>query len=107
MVCDLFFKEIGSRGSHKIPKSGPVLFACAPHANQASAWRLHSFSSSPLLLGAESRFGGPCGQSSAADWCEWQFLDPVVVLRAATGRSDIGYLAAAKSMRRKFIGMWF
>jgi glycerol-3-phosphate O-acyltransferase/dihydroxyacetone phosphate acyltransferase len=66
MACDLFFREIGSRGSHKIPKSGPVLFACAPHANQ--------------------------------------FLDPVVILRAATGRSDIGYIAAAKSMRKRFIG---
>lgn len=29
-----FFREIKTRGSHKIPSEGPVLFVVAPHANQ-------------------------------------------------------------------------
>ncbi|KNC98579.1 uncharacterized protein SPPG_06264 [Spizellomyces punctatus DAOM BR117] len=29
-----FFREVKSRGSHKIPPSGPVIFCVAPHANQ-------------------------------------------------------------------------
>lgn len=30
----LFFREIRSYGAFRIPKSGPVIFVCAPHANQ-------------------------------------------------------------------------
>ncbi|TQV98161.1 hypothetical protein V2A60_006164 [Cordyceps javanica] len=33
-VADLFFREVVSRGSWKVPQSGPVLFVAAPHANQ-------------------------------------------------------------------------
>ena len=33
-VLNVFFREIKIRGSWKIPVSGPVLFAVAPHANQ-------------------------------------------------------------------------
>ncbi|CAG8436451.1 3838_t:CDS:10 [Diversispora eburnea] len=29
-----FFREIKPRGSHKIPKDGPIIFVAAPHANQ-------------------------------------------------------------------------
>ncbi|CAG8817469.1 11513_t:CDS:10, partial [Gigaspora margarita] len=29
-----FFREIKSRGSHKIPEEGPLIFVAAPHANQ-------------------------------------------------------------------------
>ncbi|KAI8818554.1 uncharacterized protein EV422DRAFT_498745 [Fimicolochytrium jonesii] len=29
-----FFREVKTRGSHKIPKTGPVIFCVAPHANQ-------------------------------------------------------------------------
>lgn len=31
---DCFFREIRSRGAFKIPKTGPVIFVGAPHANQ-------------------------------------------------------------------------
>ncbi|KAI9353253.1 hypothetical protein DFJ73DRAFT_828809 [Zopfochytrium polystomum] len=31
---DIFFREVRSRGTYKIPKTGPVIFVCAPHANQ-------------------------------------------------------------------------
>lgn len=31
---DLFFREVHPRSSWKIPRSGPVLFVGAPHANQ-------------------------------------------------------------------------
>jgi glycerol-3-phosphate O-acyltransferase/dihydroxyacetone phosphate acyltransferase len=34
VLVDLFFREVHPRGSWKIPKKGPVLFVCAPHANQ-------------------------------------------------------------------------
>ncbi|PKK79840.1 hypothetical protein RhiirC2_842256 [Rhizophagus irregularis] len=34
VVLDIFFREISPRGSHKIPKEGPVIFVAAPHANQ-------------------------------------------------------------------------
>ncbi len=33
-VADLFFREVVSRGSWKVPQSGPVLFVAGPHANQ-------------------------------------------------------------------------
>ncbi|CAG8558444.1 3355_t:CDS:2 [Gigaspora margarita] len=34
IVLDVFFREIKPRGSHKVPKDGPVIFVAAPHANQ-------------------------------------------------------------------------
>lgn len=30
----VFFREVRPRGSHRIPKEGPVIFVVAPHANQ-------------------------------------------------------------------------
>ncbi|RCH96056.1 Glycerol-3-phosphate/dihydroxyacetone phosphate acyltransferase [Rhizopus azygosporus] len=34
IMLDVFFREIRPRGSHKIPKEGPLIFVAAPHANQ-------------------------------------------------------------------------
>lgn len=34
ILIDLFFREVHPRSSWKVPKSGPVIFVCAPHANQ-------------------------------------------------------------------------
>ncbi|KAF2465509.1 CTR1 suppressor protein [Lindgomyces ingoldianus] len=34
ILVDLFFREVHPRSSWKVPKHGPVLFVCAPHANQ-------------------------------------------------------------------------
>lgn len=34
VTFDCFFREIKSRGAFKIPKTGPVIFVGAPHANQ-------------------------------------------------------------------------
>ncbi|KAF6830743.1 glycerol-3-phosphate O-acyltransferase [Colletotrichum plurivorum] len=34
VLVDLFFREVHPRGSWKVPKTGPVLFVAAPHANQ-------------------------------------------------------------------------
>ncbi|KAG0347113.1 hypothetical protein BG004_000051 [Podila humilis] len=34
VLLDIFFREIRPRGSHKVPKQGPVIFVAAPHANQ-------------------------------------------------------------------------
>lgn len=62
----LFFREIDSFNSHKIPAHDPVLFVCAPHANQ--------------------------------------FIDPLVV--SITAKRHIGFLTAAVSMRRRFIGLF-
>lgn len=33
-VLQVFFREIKTRNSHFIPAEGPVIFVCAPHANQ-------------------------------------------------------------------------
>lgn len=34
MVFNIFFRKISLRGSYKIPRSGPIIFVAAPHANQ-------------------------------------------------------------------------
>lgn len=34
VVFDCFFREIRPRGAFRLPKSGPVIFVAAPHANQ-------------------------------------------------------------------------
>lgn len=34
ILVDLFFREVHPRGAWKIPRTGPVLFVAAPHANQ-------------------------------------------------------------------------
>jgi 1-acyl-sn-glycerol-3-phosphate acyltransferase len=34
LMLDIFFREVRPRGSHRIPKDGPVIFVVAPHANQ-------------------------------------------------------------------------
>jgi glycerol-3-phosphate O-acyltransferase/dihydroxyacetone phosphate acyltransferase len=34
LLLDLFFREVHPRSSWKIPKTGPVIFVAAPHANQ-------------------------------------------------------------------------
>lgn len=36
-LVDTFFREVHPRGSWKVPRSGPVLFVAAPHANQVRA----------------------------------------------------------------------
>ena len=33
-VMTTFFRETGARGQHNVPTEGPILFVCAPHANQ-------------------------------------------------------------------------
>jgi len=33
-AADIFFREVGCSGEYKIPISGPVILACAPHSNQ-------------------------------------------------------------------------
>lgn len=35
-LLDIFFREIHPRGSWRVPRTGPVLFVAAPHANQVS-----------------------------------------------------------------------
>jgi glycerol-3-phosphate O-acyltransferase/dihydroxyacetone phosphate acyltransferase len=34
LIAHVFFRELDSRNTHSIPESGPVIFVCAPHANQ-------------------------------------------------------------------------
>lgn len=34
VIFDCFFREIRPRGAFRLPKSGPVIFVAAPHANQ-------------------------------------------------------------------------
>ncbi|KGB77416.1 glycerol-3-phosphate O-acyltransferase/dihydroxyacetone phosphate acyltransferase [Cryptococcus deuterogattii R265] len=46
IVINIFFREIRPRGAFNIPREGPVLFICGPHANQFL---------DPLLLFSETR----------------------------------------------------
>ncbi|KAI1265350.1 acyltransferase [Xylariaceae sp. FL1019] len=34
LLVDLFFREVHPRGAWRVPRSGPILFVAAPHANQ-------------------------------------------------------------------------
>ncbi|KAJ1570028.1 hypothetical protein HK096_005267 [Nowakowskiella sp. JEL0078] len=34
LILRVFFREVRTRGKHLVPKYGPVIFVCAPHANQ-------------------------------------------------------------------------
>ncbi|CAG8976128.1 hypothetical protein HYALB_00002409 [Hymenoscyphus albidus] len=34
ILVDLFFREVHPRGSWKVPRTGPLIFVAAPHANQ-------------------------------------------------------------------------
>ncbi len=34
LTTNIFFRELRSSNEHKIPAKGPVIFVCAPHANQ-------------------------------------------------------------------------
>lgn len=106
-VLDVFFKKVKTghfylsasdevkhvlqveySGTDKIPK-GPVIFACAPHANQAAN---QSVSKLPVTL----------AQCTALTPMSLQFVDPLVVQKCA-GR-NVSYLIAAASLRRPFVG---
>ena len=39
VMVDIFFREIRSRGSYRIPRRGAVIFVAAPHANQVPLYR--------------------------------------------------------------------
>lgn len=49
-ILNLFFREIRPRGSHRIPKEGPVIFVVAPHANQVNIYNF------PIVLFLSSNF---------------------------------------------------
>ena len=34
ILVDLFFREVHPRGAWRVPRTGPILFVAAPHANQ-------------------------------------------------------------------------
>lgn len=34
LILNIFFRQVGSRGSHRVPSKGAVLMVAAPHANQ-------------------------------------------------------------------------
>ena len=41
ILVELFFREVHPRSSWKVPKEGPVIFVCAPHANQVCRRAVH------------------------------------------------------------------
>lgn len=86
ILVELFFREVHPRSSWKVPKEGPVIFVCAPHANQV-------YSTIPLAA------FDPRSDKS-------QFVDPLILMRVVKRESDrrIHVLTAEKSMKRKFIG---
>eukprot|EP01065_Artemidia_motanka_P029782 TRINITY_DN35863_c0_g1_i1.p1 TRINITY_DN35863_c0_g1~~TRINITY_DN35863_c0_g1_i1.p1 ORF type:complete len:640 (+),score=144.53 TRINITY_DN35863_c0_g1_i1:74-1921(+) len=63
---EMFFKHFDVAGAMRIPATGPVILAIAPHSNQ--------------------------------------FVDGIVVLRALAQRKDLGFIVAAVTMRRKYVG---
>jgi glycerol-3-phosphate O-acyltransferase / dihydroxyacetone phosphate acyltransferase len=65
-LIDAFFKDFDVAGSVRVPDAGPIILACAPHANQ--------------------------------------FVDPICIQKACAKRRDIGFLAAAKTVRRRYVG---
>ena len=65
-MAEVFFKDFDVAGQMRVPDEGPIILACAPHANQ--------------------------------------FVDPIVVTKAISSRKDIGFLAAASTMRKPYIG---
>jgi glycerol-3-phosphate O-acyltransferase/dihydroxyacetone phosphate acyltransferase len=81
-MLDVFFREIRSRGSYRIPRRGPVIFVAAPHANQATA---HHQCPHVLTL---------------------QFIDPLILMREARREAGrrISFLIAEKSMHVRLIG---
>ncbi|CAG8780093.1 20634_t:CDS:10, partial [Gigaspora margarita] len=50
-ILNTFFREIKSRGSHNIPKEGPIIFIGAPHANAfVDGLLLMRYSKRPVFL---------------------------------------------------------
>jgi 1-acyl-sn-glycerol-3-phosphate acyltransferase len=64
-LTEIFFKDFNVAGVARVPDIGPVILACAPHANQ--------------------------------------FVDGLVIMRSVSKR-DVGFLVAAKSLTKPFIG---
>jgi 1-acyl-sn-glycerol-3-phosphate acyltransferase len=50
VMVDIFFREIRSRGSYRIPRRGPVIFVAAPHANQVSIAHIKQKTEFSLLI---------------------------------------------------------
>lgn len=50
VLVDLFFREVHPRGAWRVPRSGPILFIAAPHANQVSKLPSRRLSSSSIAL---------------------------------------------------------
>mgnify|MGYP001067422900 CR=1 FL=1 len=69
VIFDIFFREIRPRGAFRLPRTGPVIFVGAPHANQ--------------------------------------FVDPMILMQQVYNEAQrrISFLVAAKSYKRKFIGL--
>lgn len=45
ILIDLFFREVRTRGSFRVPRYDPVIFVAAPHSNQVffhESQQLHS-----------------------------------------------------------------
>jgi len=80
-MVDIFFREIRSRGSYRIPRRGAVIFVAAPHANQVS-------------------------DSHRKELTDIKFIDPLILMREARREAGrrISFLIAEKSMRRRFVG---
>lgn len=54
ILVELFFREVHPRSSWKVPKEGPVIFVCAPHANQVGDICPDSLAIGKLTMGSLS-----------------------------------------------------
>lgn len=56
----IFFREVDSRNSHWVPKSGPIMFVCAPHGKEGGRREEQSaVVRSPWLSFRPTRFLAP------------------------------------------------
>jgi len=53
ILVELFFREVHPRSSWKVPKEGPVIFVCAPHANQVGHHHCRGLAM-PMLISRSS-----------------------------------------------------
>jgi len=65
-ACEAFFKDFDVAGSMRVPDEGPVILACAPHANQFVD---QSAISAPVKMDFNSQSEEEKRQRWGQNWC--------------------------------------
>ena len=93
-VVDLFFREVSSRGAHKLPPRGqPGILCIAPHANQFL---------DPLVTCLA------CSQQPNSSYGSYEEMSNSGSSSSSStisgSKFNIGFVVAAVTMRRKYVG---